>query len=208
MSFGRSNNKMAISLLTLLTFLMVATNTYYYNKMSETKEEVEKLKESERIKENEILNLESKIKTVNEKLTEKENEILNLKEKLNETENENRKLKEELEKYKNLRKLNIVATAYDAFCDTGCIGVTATGYDVSNTVYKDGYRVVAVDPNVIPLGSLVYIESDKMNFVGIADDTGGDIKGNRIDILMENKDKAYDFGRRNVKVTVLKEGSG
>ena len=208
MSFSRSNNKMVISLLTLLVFLMVATNTYYYNKMSETKEEVEKLKKSERLKENEILNLESKIKTVNEKLTEKENEILNLKEKLNETENENRKLKEELEKYKNIRKLNIVATAYDAFCDTGCIGVTATGYDVSNTVYKDGYRVVAVDPNVIPLGSLVYIESDKMNFVGIADDTGGDIKGNRIDILMENKDKAYDFGRRNVKVTVLKEGSG
>lgn len=208
MSFSRNNNKMVISLLTLLVFLMVATNTYYYNKMSETKEEVEKLKKSERIKENEILNLESKIKTVNEKLTEKENEILKLEEKLNETENENRKLKEELEKYKNLRKLNIVATAYDAFCDTGCIGVTATGYDVSNTVYKDGYRVVAVDPNVISLGSLVYIESDKMNFVGIADDTGGDIKGNRIDILMENKDKAYDFGRRNVKVTVLREGSG
>lgn len=187
MSFGRSNNKIAISLLTLLTFLMVVTNTYYYNKMSETEEEVEKLKESERIK---------------------ESEISNLKEKLNETENENQKLKEELEKYENLRKLNIVATAYDAFCDTGCIGVTATGYDVSNTVYKDGYRIISVDPNVIPIGSLVYVESDKMNFVGIADDTGGDIKGNRIDILMENRDKAYDFGRRNVKVTVLREGSG
>ena len=194
MSFGRSNNKMVISLLTLLTFLMVVTNTYYYNKMSEAEEEVEKLEEEvEKLEESERV---------------KENEISNLKEKLNETENENQKLKEELEKYENLRKLNIVATAYDAFCDTGCIGLTATGYDVSNTVYKDGYRIISVDPNVIPLGSLVYVESDKMNFVGIADDTGGDIKGNRIDILMENRDKAYDFGRRNVKVTVLREGSG
>src|SRR5690606_32539656 len=165
-------------------------------------------KESERLKENEILNLESKIKTVNEKLTEKENEILNLKEKLNETENENRKLKEELEKYKSLRKLNIVATAYDAFCNTGCTGVTATGYDVKNTVYKDGYRVVAVDPKVIPLGSLLYVETKNDSFVGIAEDTGGDIKGNRIDVLMENRSTAYDFGRQSVTVIVVREGRG
>lgn len=185
MSFGRSNNKIAISLLTLLTFLMVATNTYCYNKISETEEEVEKLKESERTK---------------------ESEISNLKEKLNETENENQKLKKELEKYENLRKLNIVATAYDAFCDTGCIGVTATGYDVSNTVYKDGYRIIAVDPSVIPLGSLLYVETKNNSFVGIAEDTGGDIKGNRIDVLMENRSIAYDFGRQNVSVTVVREG--
>src|SRR5690606_10359564 len=155
--------------------------------ISEAENEIEKLKQNEKLK---------------------ENENLKLKENLNELKNENRKLKEELEKYNNLRKLNIVATAYDAFCDTGCIGVTATGYDVANTVYKDGFRVIAVDPNVIPLGSILYIETSKGNILGIAEDTGGAIKGNRIDILMENREKAYDFGVRDAKVTVLREGGG
>lgn len=210
MSFGRSNNKMAISLLTLLTFLMVATNTYYYNKMSETKEEVEKLKESERIKENEILKLEeelNKVKNENENLKEENSNLKSENEKLK---NENEKLKKELEKYDSLRKLNMVATAYTSECD-GCTGITATGYDVRNTVYKDGYRVVATDKSVIPMESLLYIESVNNSFepfVAISSDVGGAIKGNRIDILVENKSKAYDFGVRDIKVTVLREGSG
>lgn len=210
MSFSRSNNKMVISLLTLLVFLMVATNTYYYNKMSETKEEVEKLKKSERIKENEILKLEeelNKVKNENENLKEENSNLKSENEKLK---NENEKLKKELEKYDSLRKLNMVATAYTSECD-GCTGITATGYDVRNTVYKDGYRVVATDKSVIPMESLLYIESVNNSFepfVAISSDVGGAIKGNRIDILVENKSKAYDFGVRDVKVTVLREGSG
>ena len=210
MSFGRSNNKIAISLLTLLTFLMVVTNTYYYNKMSEAKEEVEKLKESERLKEKEISNLEeelNKVKNENENLKEENSNLKSENEKLK---NENEKLKKELEKYDSLRKLNMVATAYTSECD-GCTGITATGYDVRNTVYKDGYRVVATDKSVIPMESLLYIESVNNSFepfVAISSDVGGAIKGNRIDILVENKSKAYDFGVRNIKVTVLREGSG
>lgn len=226
MSFSRSNNKMVISLLTLLVFLIVATNTYYYNKMSETKEEVEKLKKSERLKENEILNLESKIKTVNEKLTEKENEILKLEEELNKVKNENENLKEENsnlksenEKLKDKevaintnsdndisgRKINVVATAYTSDCK-GCTGITSTGYDVRKNKTYNGMKIIASDPNIIPMNSVVLIKTDNSSFKAISLDTGGAIKGNRIDILMDTKDDAYNFGRQNVEVTILKGG--
>ena len=64
--------------------------------------------------------------------------------------------------------------------------------------------VIAVDPAVIPLGSRVYIEyPDGTGAYAVAEDTGGAIKGNRIDIAMSSVDKAYDFGIKNVKVYVL-----
>lgn len=86
--------------------------------------------------------------------------------------------------------INVEATAYTAFCDTGCIGVTATGLDVSSTIYTpDGYRVIAVDPSVIALGSIVKVTLDNGDsFEAKAEDTGGDIRGNRIDILVESTD--------------------
>ncbi|WP_425060214.1 hypothetical protein SCACP_08870 [Sporomusa carbonis] len=64
--------------------------------------------------------------------------------------------------------------------------------------------VIAVDPNVIPLGSRVYIQyPDGTGHYATAEDTGGAIKGNRIDIAMRSVDQAYDFGIKNVKVYVL-----
>lgn len=64
--------------------------------------------------------------------------------------------------------------------------------------------IIAVDPNVIPLGSRVYIEyPDGTGHYAVAEDTGGAIKGNRIDIAMDSVDKAYDFGIKNVKVYVV-----
>src|SRR5699024_9646567 len=74
------------------------------------------------------------------------------------------------------------ATYYSAFCSTGCTGVTATGVDVSSSNYVRGKRVIAVDPNVIPLGSTVRVSTPNESFEALALDTGGDIKGNRIDI--------------------------
>lgn len=64
--------------------------------------------------------------------------------------------------------------------------------------------IIAVDPDVIPLGSKVYIEfEDGRGMYAVAEDTGGAIKGNRIDIVMSNRDKAKDFGIQDVKVHVL-----
>lgn len=64
--------------------------------------------------------------------------------------------------------------------------------------------VIAVDPNVIPLGSRVYIEyPDGTGHYATAEDTGGAIKGNRIDVAVSSVDKAYDFGIKNAKLYVV-----
>jgi len=97
------------------------------------------------------------------------------------------------------------ATFYTAFCPTGCTGITATGIDVRNTIYHEGKRVIAVDPNVIPLGSNVKVTlANGDSFEATAQDVGGAIKGNRIDILVASRDEAYRLGRQSVKVMILK----
>ncbi len=88
------------------------------------------------------------------------------------------------------------ATAYTAEC-TGCSGITATGINLSSNPNK---KVVAVDPSVIPLGSKVWVSGYGE---AIAGDTGGDIKGNRIDLHFPNKQAAYSFGRQAVTVKVI-----
>ncbi|MDP9674853.1 3D (Asp-Asp-Asp) domain-containing protein [Paenibacillus jamilae] len=96
------------------------------------------------------------------------------------------------------------ATAYTAFCSEGCIGVTATGLDVSRTVKHRGRRIVAVDPRVVPLGSrLTILTADGRTFEAIAEDTGGAIKGRKIDVLVSSERKARKFGRQRVSVKVL-----
>lgn len=63
--------------------------------------------------------------------------------------------------------------------------------------------VVAVDPAIIPLYSELYIEGYGKAF---AMDTGGDIKGQRIDLWMPDRNQCLQFGRRPVKVWIIKEG--
>ncbi len=67
--------------------------------------------------------------------------------------------------------------------------------------------IVAVDPDVIPLGSRIYIQyPDGKGEYAVAEDTGGAIKGNRIDIAKTSVDKAQDFGMKDVKVFVVEKG--
>lgn len=93
------------------------------------------------------------------------------------------------------------ATAYTPRDEEG----TADGITATEKKATEG-RTIAVDPNVIPLGSLVYIESDSPYVGGfyVAEDTGGAIKGNKIDVYMDSLDQAFKFGRQKIKVTVLK----
>lgn len=102
---------------------------------------------------------------------------------------------------KAVKSHEVVATAYTAFCSTGCTGKTKTGYDVSNTSYYNGKRIIAVDPEVIPLYSLVQVSYEGNSFHAYAIDTGGDIKNNRIDILMDSEKEAKAFGRKTVRVS-------
>lgn len=102
--------------------------------------------------------------------------------------------------------LKFEATAYTAEC-AGCIGITKTGIDVRNTIYYENRRIIAVDPKVIALGSTVEIRlSDGTVFEATAQDVGGAIKGRRIDLLMEDKESAMQFGRQSVEIRMIKEG--
>jgi 3D (Asp-Asp-Asp) domain-containing protein len=65
---------------------------------------------------------------------------------------------------------------------------------------RAGKGVVAVDPRVIPLGTRLYIEGYGE---AIAADTGGAIKGNRIDLCYNTPGECFKFGRQVVKVHVL-----
>lgn len=73
-------------------------------------------------------------------------------------------------------------------------------YTANGTDLLKNPRVIAVDPNVIPLGSRVSIEGYGTY---TAADTGGDIKGNRIDIHFQTVQECYSFGRKSVKVEIL-----
>ncbi|EDL65778.1 LysM peptidoglycan-binding domain-containing protein [Bacillus sp. SG-1] len=92
--------------------------------------------------------------------------------------------------------ITMKATAYTASC-VGCSGVTRTGVDLNA---NPDAKVIAVDPNVIPLGTKVYVEGYGY---ATAQDTGGAIKGNKIDVFIPNRQDALDWGVRSVKVTIL-----
>lgn len=93
------------------------------------------------------------------------------------------------------------ASAYCA-CSACCgksTGITASGM-------KAQYGTVAVDPRVIPLGTRLYIEASDGSFVYgecIAADTGGAIKGNKVDLFFPSHSEALSFGRRTVNVYIL-----
>lgn len=98
------------------------------------------------------------------------------------------------------------ASAYDlSFESTGKRpGDRGYGITASGTQVRPG--VVSVDPRVIPLGTKLYIESlDGTADYGhaVAEDTGGAIKGNKIDLFFSSRSAALNFGRRNVKVHIL-----
>lgn len=80
-------------------------------------------------------------------------------------------------------------------------GITATGIRATAGSGQEGNpHIVAVDPRIIPLGSRLYI--DGYGFA-IAADVGGAIKGNRIDLLIANHEKAWNFGRKQLRVYLL-----
>ncbi len=100
------------------------------------------------------------------------------------------------------RSLNVQATAYCANDPSaGTTGRTATGRRaVPGAGSRENPHIIAVDPRVIPLGTEVYIEGYGY---AVAQDTGGAIKGERIDLLVGSQQAAYSFGRRNLKIYIL-----
>lgn len=95
------------------------------------------------------------------------------------------------------KKITVSASAYSPKAGAK----TALGKPVQ-------YGIVAVDPQVIPLGTKLYIESadgGKSWSYGycVAGDTGGSIKGNKVDLFYNTEKECLQFGRRNAIVYIL-----
>jgi 3D (Asp-Asp-Asp) domain-containing protein len=88
---------------------------------------------------------------------------------------------------------NFVATAYSIS------GTTSSGVQVNT-------GIVAADPKVLPLGSVIEIRVGSHAGIYTVLDTGGFIKGKRIDIYFPDYEEALEFGRRDVYVRVLRHG--
>jgi len=110
---------------------------------------------------------------------------------------EYKEIEKEIEK--KVEWFYFVATGYSKN-DTsqGTTSKTATG-----KVADEG--TIAVDPKIIPFGTTVEIKDIG---VFIADDRGGKIKGNRIDIFFDSKEEAKDFGKKGVWIRFLDNGNG
>ena len=92
------------------------------------------------------------------------------------------------------RTITMRSTAYTSDpSENGGYSTTAMGTAIR-------YGVAAVDPNVIPLGTRLYIEGYGY---ARAEDTGGAIKGNKIDLVFGSKSQSNNWGRRTVRVTIL-----
>lgn len=100
----------------------------------------------------------------------------------------------------------MTATAYDLSYESNGKRPGDKYYGLTASGTKIRHGAVAVDPNVIPLGTKLYIESmDSWPDYGFAtaEDTGGAIKGNKIDLFIANRSEMFRFGRRKVKVYIL-----
>ena len=92
-----------------------------------------------------------------------------------------------------VKTLTVTATAY-SYNEANLGFYTAMGIDL-----RVNPMVVAVDPSVIPLGSIVEVPGYG---VAIAGDTGGAIKGNKIDLHYENLTTAHNYGRQTITIKV------
>ena len=88
--------------------------------------------------------------------------------------------------------LTMEATAYTRH-DAGVGGITAGGNPMRR-------GLVATDPRIIPMGTRLYIEGYGY---AIADDTGGAIRGHKIDLAVDTLAEAYQIGRRQMTVYIL-----
>ena len=96
--------------------------------------------------------------------------------------------KYDLQQSKARTKMTVSATAY-------------SGDSITSTMIKPYWGVIAVDPEVIPYGSLVYIPEFDKTF--IAEDCGGAIQGKRIDIFMNSETKCRKWGVRKINIEII-----
>ncbi len=93
----------------------------------------------------------------------------------------------------------MVATAYYAF---GKGGNDINGNGITAIGLRARKGIVAVDPRIIPLGTKLYIPGYGE---ALAADTGGWIKGNRVDLCFETLEDCFRYGKRKIKIYLVED---
>lgn len=104
-------------------------------------------------------------------------------------------------------RMKMVVTAYspdERSCGASADGITASGY----SVLTNGGFMVAADPKVLPLGSLLTVPGYDGEAVVPVLDTGGAIKGNRLDVLFPTHARARQWGVQELEVKVWQYADG
>jgi 3D (Asp-Asp-Asp) domain-containing protein len=92
---------------------------------------------------------------------------------------------------------------------TPAVSYVATAYSLRGRTASGRYvskGIIAADPKILPLGSRVHLQAGSYSGEYIVADTGGAVRGRRIDIWTPSTREAFRFGRRTVRLTVLSYG--
>lgn len=110
---------------------------------------------------------------------------------------------------KPIETVTVTATGYTAGAESTGKRPGDHGYGITYSgvkVRRDHVSTIAADPNVFPIGTLLYVPGYGY---GVVADTGSAIKGNKIDLYFETTHQVYkQWGKRNVKVDVIIKGDG
>ena len=115
-------------------------------------------------------------------------------------------LEQELKKLQLVKSRTSLSRGGDIDAPNPMMSIVATAYTHTGDATRTGVmpkvgRTIAVDPKVIPLGSKVWIEGYGEL---IAEDTGGLIKGNHIDIFLNSRQECVNFGIKRMYLKILK----
>lgn len=197
----------------ILSYNLVETNEVLYDENKTLVSELAKKEDDVDRYQKEVEELKGEVNELMESEKSLTGEVKDYKKKLQDVKKENEELKKKISKSQTQSQVkttsssseNFTMTYYTATCN-GCSGYTATGANVKNSIYHNGYRVLSVDKSVIPLGSIVEISNGTSTFKAQALDTGSAIVGKKLDLLVSNYQEAISLGKDKVSVKIIRKG--
>jgi 3D (Asp-Asp-Asp) domain-containing protein len=153
----------------------------------------------------EIRNLAYELERLEEEMAVLKAEIARLMQEKEKAEKRATELEKEISRLKEAKfippiKLKVTATAYTAGPESTQKTPEHPAFGITFSGWRADIGVIAVDPEVIPLGSIVYVPGYGY---AIALDRGGAIKGNRIDVFFHNLQTALEWGVKEVEIIVI-----
>ena len=182
-------------LMLIVSLLVLPVVSIYYD------EQLNIVLEENKGMHSEIEHLNEKLNIANEDTATLSENLINANGQIYALEIEISELLAEIEELKSSKPISLGKFKLTAYCNCKkCCGKWAGGVTATGVMPKEG-RTIAVDRTVIPLGSTVMIDGHEY----IAEDVGGAIKGNRIDVYFSNHNDALKFGVKYKEVFIVKK---